>query len=130
MAVARPARHITQRIAAVVGALFGVATLLAGGRVLMGADPGYAVFRPLLLYNTAMGIAYVAAGAAIWYQLNRGLYAAFAVAVLNLAVFVGVAFLYAAGDSIAVESVRAMAFRTFVWLAIALVLFWSRGRKA
>ena len=36
--------NLTQRIAALVAVLFGLATLLAGGRVLMGySDPGYVV---------------------------------------------------------------------------------------
>ena len=46
--------------------MFGVATLFAGSRVLLGSDPGYEVFRPLLIYNTAMGAAYLAAGITVW----------------------------------------------------------------
>ena len=49
-----------------VAALFGIATIFAGTRVLLGSDPGYIVFRPLLIYNTAMGIVYVAAAIIAW----------------------------------------------------------------
>ncbi len=47
---------------AAVAVLFGIATVVAGTRVLSGSDPGYLVFRPLLIFNTAMGVAYLAAG--------------------------------------------------------------------
>jgi hypothetical protein len=119
-----------QRIAAVVAVLFGLATLMAGGRVLAGySDPGYVVYQPLLIYNTAMGIAYVAAGALVWYDLQRGKYAALAIFILNLAVLADVVFLYTTGGDIAVESVRAMVLRTSVWLGLFLVLAWkSRSR--
>ena len=122
--------NIVQRIAAVVAVAFGVATLVAGGRVLAGADPGYVVYRPLLIYNTLMGLAYVAAGVTIWFSRPRGKYAAFAIFVCNLLVLLGVVFLYADGGAIAIDSVRAMAFRTFVWLALFVVLAWKARRWA
>jgi len=122
---------LAQRIAAGVAVMFGIATLAAGGRVLMGySDPGYAVYRPLLIYNTAMGLAYVAAGVAIWVSRQRGKYAALAIFIFNLAVLLGVVFLYANGGAVAIDSVRAMAFRTFVWLALFVVLAWKVRRWA
>jgi hypothetical protein len=121
--------RLTQRSAAAVAVLFGLATLVAGGRVLMGfSDMGYVVYRPLLVYNTAMGAAYVAAGAAIWYGLRWGRHAALAIALLNLLVLAGVALLYAAGGPTAIESVRAMGLRTFVWIVLFLVLLWKSRR--
>ena len=53
-----------RRILAFVAIAFGLLTVFAGGRVLAGADPGYVVFRPLLVFNFAMGFVYVAAGVA------------------------------------------------------------------
>jgi len=53
-------------LATAIAVLFGIATLFAGGRVLLGSDPGYVVFRPLLVYNVLMGLAYVAAGIIFW----------------------------------------------------------------
>ena len=123
--------NVAQRSAAVVAILFGLATLVAGGRVLMGySDPGYVVYQPLLIYNTAMGFAYVAAGVAIWVSRQRGKYAAFAIFLFNIAVLLGVVFLYANGGAVAVDSVRAMAFRTSVWLALFVVLAWKVQRWA
>jgi len=123
--------NVAQRTAAVVAILFGLATLFAGGRVLMGySDPGYVVYRPLLIYNTVMGFAYIAAGVAIWVSRQRGKYAASAIFIFNLAVLLGVVFLYANGGAVAIDSVRAMAFRTSVWLALLVVLAWKAHRWA
>ncbi len=115
---------IIQRVLALAAALFGLVTVIAGARVLTGSDPGYIVFRPLLIYNTAMGMAYVAAGIIAWRSLDRGKFAAAAIFVLNFLVLVAIGFLYAAGSTVAVESLRAMTFRTVVWCALFLGLAW------
>ncbi len=107
-----------------VAVAFGLVTIAAGGRVLFGADPGYVVYRPLLLYNTAMGLAYVAAGVVAWFDLRRGKYAAGAIFILNLLVLGAVAWLYRSNGSAAIESVRAMTLRTVVWLALFAGLAW------
>ncbi len=123
--------HMMQRIAAVVACVFGIATIMAGTRVLTGADPGYLVFRPLLIYNTLMGVVYVAAGVVTWLSARWGRSAAAAVFLLNLLVLVAIIALYRSGDAVAVDSVRAMVVRTVVWLLLYLSLVWvSRKRSA
>lgn len=112
-----------------MAALFGVATIITGARVLAGSDPGYIVFRPLLIYNTAMGIAYVVAGVIAWRNLDRGKYAAAAIFVLNFLVLGIIGYLYAAGSAVAIESLRAMILRTVVWLALFLGLAWMSHRN-
>lgn len=128
---ARRNSSLMQRTAAIVAALFGFATIMAGGRVLTGwSDPGYVVFRPLLIYNTAMGVMYLAAGIAIWRSLHWGKCAAAAIFVLNLLVLGAIAFLYTAGSAIAIESLRAMTFRTAVWLGLFVALAWISRRAS
>ena len=120
-----------QLVSAAVAVLFGIATLFAGGRVLLGADPGYVVFRPLLVYNAAMGLVYLASGAVLWRSVSAGRAAAGAIFGLNLLVLVGFLVIYRTGGAIAVESVRAMSFRTIVWLVLFSVASWlvrSRSR--
>ncbi len=95
------------RVVAVAAVLFGLVTLAAGARVLAGADPGYVVFTPLLIFNTGMGAAYVLAGGAIWKNARWG-----------------------TGDTVAIDSVRAMAFRTAVWLTLFIVLLRARHSAA
>ena len=121
---------IIQRAVALAAALFGLATLAAGARVLTGADPGYVVFRPLLLFNTAMGLAYVGAGVLAWRDLACGRSAAAVIFSLNLVVLGAIGYLYSTGGAVAVDSLRAMTLRTGVWLVLFLALAWLRTRGA
>lgn len=123
-----PSTQLARRILALVALLFGAATLFAGTRVLLGADPGYVVYRPLLVFNTAMGLAYLAAGALAWRSSRRGAQAAAAVFLLNAAALAGIAWLSLSADAVAVQSLRAMGLRTVVWLGLFLGLTWlARG---
>ena len=119
-----------QRAVATAAALFGLATIAAGARVLTGADPGYVVFRPLLLFNTAMGFAYIGAGVVAWRDLVRGRFAAAAIFGLNLGVLGAIGYLYSTGGAVAVDSLRAMTLRTGIWLALWLGLTWLSTRGA
>lgn len=121
--------RIIQGIFALIAVLFGFATIIAGARVLTGSDPGYIVFRPLLVYNTAMGIAYVAAGVIAWRSLDKGKYAAATIFFLNFLVLETISYLYATGTAVAINSVRAMTFRTVVWLVLFLGLAWMSYRS-
>ena len=118
-----------QGVFSLVAALFGLVTIIAGSRVLAGADPGYIVFRPLLIYSTAMGMAYVAAGVIAWRSVDRGKYAAATIFVLNLLVLGAIGYLYATGNAVAIDSIRAMTLRTVVWLVQFLALAWMSHRN-
>jgi hypothetical protein len=121
--------RIVRTIVIAVAVLFGVVTLFAGGRVLLGFDPGYEVFRPLLIFNTAMGLAYLAAGMATWRSVNAGRNAAGAIFLLNLLVLGGILVIYRSGGAVAVDSLRAMTLRTVVWLALFLGASWLSGGR-
>lgn len=77
-----------------ITAIFGFLTIFAGSRVLLGSDPGYIVFRPLLIFNTAMSIVYLAAAMIAWRNLKYGMYISAAIFVLNLIVLAAIYFLY------------------------------------
>jgi hypothetical protein len=114
-----------ERSAATIGLVFGLATLVAGGSVLLGRDPGYLVYRPLLLFNTAMGLAYLYAGWQAWQRNERGYTAAGAILAANAAVLLWVVYLFRTrAETVAVDSVRAMTLRTVVWLVLWGVLAW------
>lgn len=120
--------RLTQRSVAIVAVLFGLATVFAGGRVLLGADPGYVVFRPLLIFNAGMGLAYIVAGILTRRNLSHGRRAAAAIFGLNLVVLAVIVVLYRSGKAIAGDSLRAMTFRTAVWLILLLALVWASRR--
>lgn len=123
------ARPAAQRIVSAVAVIFGLATVLAGGRVLAGADPGYVVFRPLLVFNVLMGVAYLATGVVIWRGLRQASLAAGTIFGLNAIVLLAVTILFANGAAVAPDSVRAMIFRTAVWLVLLLALLRSERRS-
>ena len=117
-------------VAVAVAVLFGIATVIAGGRVLLGSDPGYVVFRPLLFYNTVMGLTYIVGGIMIARNLLRGRNATGLIFVLNLLVLVSIVVAYRQGGSVAVDSRRAMSLRTVVWLLLFAVTAWlARARR-
>ncbi|MBT3344679.1 MAG: hypothetical protein HN712_28150 [Gemmatimonadetes bacterium] len=119
----------TQNILVAVAVLFGLLTIFAGTRVLLGSDPGYVVYRPLLIYNTVMGVVYVATGIIAWRSIKQGMYVAAAIFVLNLIVLTAIFFLYTEGSPVAVESLRAMSFRTVVWFVLLAGFWWLCRRN-
>lgn len=121
--------RLTQKILSIITVIFGLVTIIAGTRVLVGSDPGYKVFMPLLLYNTAMGVVYIAAGITTWTSLKRGKYAAAVIFAFNILVLGVIGYLYTKVPYIAVESVRAMTFRTVVWFVLFVGLTWMHRRK-
>jgi len=127
-----PIVHIRKVIAkvAIAAVLFGVVTIFAGARVLLGADPGYVVYLPLLRFNSIMGIIYVAVGVIAWRNPRLGVYGAAAICLLNLAALGAISYLYAPNGAIAGTSVQAMTLRTVVWLVFFFVLAWSSRRIA
>jgi hypothetical protein len=117
------------RASIAVALLFGLLTLFAGGRVLLGGDPGHVVLVPLLLFNTAMGAAYVAAAVLLRRDLRLGRRAAGAIALLNLLVL-GALLVHAwGGGPVAGDSLAAMTLRTGVWAALFAAAGWVSRRQ-
>ena len=115
-------------VVAITAVLFGIVTIIVGARVLLGSNPGYIVYLPLLRFNAAMGLAYVAVGAIAWRNLKFGVYRAAGICALNLFALGSISYLYTPNGPIASESLQAMTFRTVIWLVLFLVLAWvSRG---
>lgn len=121
-------QELIQALLSLVAVLFGIATIVAGSRVHLGADPGYHVFHPLLIYNTVMGVVYIAAGLVAWFSVRQGGKVAAAIFALNLVVLAVIAWLYVSGEPVAIESVRAMILRTGLWLVLAIGLVWLDRR--
>lgn len=124
---ARNARLVVSSIAI----LFGMVTIFVGTQVFLGVDPGYSVFKPLLMYNLVMGFVYIFAGISVWRNLTRGRIMASFIFVLNAIILAIVIYLYSSSESIAVESVKAMTFRTLIWLCLWfwLWLLWRSSRR-
>ncbi len=115
---------------AIAAVLFGLVTMIAGARVLLGSDPGYVVYLPLLRFNTIMGVVYAAVGVLAWRNLRFGVYGAAAICVFNLLALGAIGYLYTPNGSIAGTSIQAMTFRTFVWVVLLVVLAWASRPSA
>lgn len=120
---------ILQKILALAALLFGLTTIAAGVRVLTGTGPGYLVFRPLLIYNTLMGLVYVAGGVIAWCNIKRAASVAAVIFLLNLIVLGAIGYLYLVSNAVALESLRAMTFRTLVWLVLFFGFAWLSRRR-
>lgn len=108
------------KIAAVIALLIGMMSVLAGTRVLMGiSTPDYHVLDWLVVYNVFAGIISIAVSILIWKKYWR----AFAASVLIAAshIIVLVLLISAFNEIAATESIKAMIFRSIIWIIIILL---------
>lgn len=114
-------RNRILRIAGVVAALFGIATIAAGGNALFVDRAGAGSIVPFVLwFNFAAGFIYVAAGAALWSGWRWASGLAVVLAALNALVFAALGGHIEAGGAYEARTVAAMTLRTVLWVAIAL----------
>lgn len=115
------------RIAAILSFVIGVMSIVAGGAVLRGRDPGYHVIAWLPAYNFAVGlVSAVVTAALIWRQSRAALAAALATFAGHTLVMVILQTAYR--DVVARQSLMAMTFRMAVWLLILLLVL-AQGRR-
>lgn len=118
------------KVAAAVALLFGVATVVSGGRVLLG--PGTAAagdYVPFVVwFNFLAGFAYVAAGIGLWLRRRWAAPLALALALLTALVFAAFGAHILGGGAFEARTVAAMSLRTFVWVSIAALALFSFRR--
>ena len=130
-----PAAAITQqkrdRTASILAVVLGLISIREGGAVLLNVTiPDYPVLPWLVWYNVVMGGVSLVAGVGVWNK--RGWSNALALNILTFhgIVFAGLFALYKIGQTVAMQSLFAMMFRTFAWLVIYLLLRWKRQEKS
>jgi hypothetical protein len=115
------------RAAALVVAVFGVLTVVSGGRVLFGdgaaAAGSYVAY--IVWFNFVAGFAYIAAGIGLWLRRPWAAGMAVALALLTAFAFAALGGHIAAGAPYEARTVTAMAVRTALWIAVA-GLAWMR----
>lgn len=113
------------RIAAVLALIIGAMAIFAGGKVLLGNDPGYYVINWLVVYNFVIGLisAFVTA-ILIWKRSRYALPAA--IATLSLHALVMLTILIGFGNVVAKDSIVAMTIRIVVWAIIVGLLIVAR----
>ena len=117
----------SQRAAALVGGVFGVAGMVAGTRVLSGLDvPDYPVLRWLVVYNVVTSAVALVVAVALWRGRRWAAYAAMGLAGAHGLLLVGLAALRVTGTRVANDSLAAMGLRTAVWAVAA----WTASRSS
>jgi len=118
------------RVLAIAAAVFGVLTVVSGGRALFGSEAARAAAGAavpfVLWFNFLAGFAYLVAatGIALGRSWARPLAVALAAATVAIFVLFGVAI--AAGVPYEMRTVGAMVLRSAFWISVALVLIRRR----
>jgi hypothetical protein len=112
-------------VVAVLATAFGILTLIASSRVLFGSAAARAAegdYVPFVLwFNFLAGFAYVAAGVSLGLARPWAGRLALGIAVATAIVYAALGVHILIGGRFTLHTVRAMAVRTIVWSAIAVV---------
>jgi hypothetical protein len=118
-----PARSIWRWAVALAAAGFGIATVLAGGHVLLGGESARAAgaYVPFVVaFNFAAGFAYVAAAAGLALRRAWTARLAAAIAGATLLVFAAFGVHVATGGAFEGRTIGAMTLRSMFWIAFAV----------
>jgi len=112
-------KNIFQKIAAILAIFIGVMSVIAGSKVLLGIDTKeYNILTWLVSYNVAMGIVSIFTAILIWQNKVIFKTVASSILVIHFMVFIFLKFISTQAAS---ESIKAMIFRTSIWLIIVFL---------
>lgn len=117
------------RATAVFAALFGVTSIAAGLRVLVGGADAGAIVPFVLWFNFLAGFAYVATAYGLWHARRWSACAALALAIGTGLVFMAFGIHVVAGAAFEARTVIAMSLRTGAWGVIAAISSWLIVRR-
>ena len=112
-------RPLSLTLAAPIACLFGLATLVSGGRALFGGAETEGIVPFVLWFNFGAGFAYVAAGIGLWRGAGWARWLAFAIALSTGVVFAAFLAHVLQGGAYLPRTMGAMTLRLGVWAAIA-----------
>lgn len=115
---------IVKTVLGLVAILFGLTTIVAGGRVLFGdatvRSAAGAVVPFVLWFNFAAGFAYVIAGLGLMARKSWAVWLSILIAAATLLVFVAFGVHVWNGGAYELRTVGAMSLRSSVWIGIAI----------
>ena len=114
-----PARSRPLTIAAAIAVIFGLLTIVSGGRALFGNVDMGAVVPFVLWFNFTAGFAYVLAGLGLWRRAPWAPWLALGIAVATAAVFAAFLWHVGTGGAWEARTMGAMILRTGIWAVIA-----------
>jgi hypothetical protein len=108
-------------IAAILGIIVGVLTIIAGSKVLLGISlPNYSILRWLVIYNVLLGVISVIAGIGLWNLLSWAVFLSRGITTLHGLILIILILMFTLGKPVAFQSIMAMLFRTTIWLGIVV----------
>jgi hypothetical protein len=114
------------KIAAVLTVIIGGMAIFAGGKVLLGIDPGYYVINWVPVYNYTAGLLTVFITAIfIWRNSKHALL--LAIATFSAHALVMIVLQTAFREVVAIESIVAMTVRLMAWALILILMFVQRS---
>jgi hypothetical protein len=108
-------------IAAAVAVIFGLLTILSGGRALFGGVDMGAVVLFVLWFNFLAGFAYVVAGLGLWYRASWATGLSISIALATAIVFATFLWQVWSGTAYEARTMGAMVLRLATWVAISIV---------
>lgn len=115
-------KRIWNKIASILALVIGAMAIFAGGKVLLGIDPGYYVIDWVPVYNFSMGLISAFLTAVLLWKNHRFAFAA-AGATLAAHTIIMVVLQTVYRVSVAGESIQAMTIRMIVWAMIVSLVF-------
>ena len=121
-------KNILLKIAAVVSLLIGLMAAITGTRVLTGSFiPDYNVLVWLVYYNVFMGLASIFTGILIWKKHLKALTFAIGITAGHINVLLSLLTIF--NSVVATQSIKAMIFRSTIWVILFFVVWKNRSTK-
>lgn len=122
-------KTILNKIAAIVAVIIGGMAVFAGGKVLLGNDPGYYVINWLPLYNYTFGVLSISITAVlIWIGSKYAMTAA--IGTLSLHAVVMLILQTAYQTVVSANSIQAMTIRLIAWAVILALMIFPQRKKS
>lgn len=114
----------------VIGAIISIVTIVEGSSVMLGISvPTNIVVPALLWYNIFFGMVGIGISITLWSNPAKISILVNSLAALHSIVFIIVSLFHFVAHTTAIESVKAMFFRSVVWIIIAMVTLISNKRE-
>lgn len=112
------------KLPSILAFLVGAMSILAGGMVIRGWQPGYNVLSWLPVYNFAVGLLTLIPAYLLWVGNRYALAASIVIFALHAIILVLLLALFR--GQVATQSIGAMSFRVIVWIVIFALLRFRR----
>jgi hypothetical protein len=118
---------------ALAAVLFGLVTVVSGGRALFGGTEARAALGAIvpfvLWFNFLAGFLYVGAGAGLWWGKRWATYLSLLLAITTLTVFAGFGIHVFSGGAYEARTAGALTLRTLFWVVVTMAAFRAQTHR-